>query len=107
MKKPDYYICDLLNECIDRFSETFSHTLDTLDYVPQAAFDNVLKQISKYYARRLKRLKGIDKAHRRELTDKKRIFQLFGKRKPINSVEVIPVENLPAQTTPAEVVEDA
>lgn len=55
----DYKENNLIDECLVRFYETFKHTLDTADYVPEKYNDKILAYIFK----RLKRkFKHIDRA---------------------------------------------
>lgn len=37
----------LINECLDKYYETFSHTLDTADFVPDKFNDKILNYIFK------------------------------------------------------------
>ena len=66
----NYHKNDLLDECLDRFYCTFSHTLDTSDYVPQAFNDKILKYIFKCMRKKFRELdiedRQYQKAQRRE-----------------------------------------
>lgn len=57
----NFYKNDLIDETLDRFYQTFSHTLDTADYVP----DKFNKKIDKYIFKNLKKsFKCINKEDR-------------------------------------------
>lgn len=47
---------DLINECLNRYYETFSCTLDTADFVPDKYNDKILKYIFKNLKRVFKRI---------------------------------------------------
>ncbi len=52
----------LINECLSKYYETFAHTLDTADFVPEQYNDKILTYIFKNMR---KAFKKIDKADRR------------------------------------------
>ena len=52
----------LINECLSKYYETFAHTLDTADFVPEPYNDKILTYIFKNMR---KAFKKIDKADRR------------------------------------------
>lgn len=52
----------LINECLSKYYETFAHTLDTADFVPEPYNDRILAYIFKNMR---KAFKKIDKADRR------------------------------------------
>ena len=52
----------LINECLSKYYETFAHTLDTADFVPEPFNDTILAYIFKNMRKAFKR---IDKADRR------------------------------------------
>jgi len=47
---------DLINECLNRYYETFSCTLDTADFVPDKYNDKILKYIFKNLKKTFKRI---------------------------------------------------
>lgn len=63
----------LINKSLDKYYETFSHTLDTADYVPEK-FNN---KIHKYIYKNMKKaFRQIDKEDRLYQKDLKRKFKL-------------------------------
>ena len=52
----------LINECLSKYYETFAHTLDTADFVPEQYNDKINAYIFKNMRKAFKR---IDKADRR------------------------------------------
>ena len=72
----DYKDNDLIDECLERFYETFEHTLDTADYVPQKYNDKILKYIFKRLNRKFKQIdracKMYERAKKRKAQCKKR-----------------------------------
>lgn len=57
----DYKKNDLIDECLVRFYETFKHTLDTADFVPEKYNDKILAYIFKCMR---KNFKQIDREYR-------------------------------------------
>ncbi len=57
----DYKKNDLIDECLVRFYETFEHTLDTADFVPEKYNDKILAYIFKCMR---KNFKQIDREYR-------------------------------------------
>lgn len=59
---------DLIDECLVRYYETFSHTLDTCDYVPEKFNNKILKYIFKNMKRQFKKLDREDRKYQKKLT---------------------------------------
>lgn len=57
----------LVDECLDTFYETFRHTIDTSDYVPEKYNKKILKYIFKNMKRQFKKLDREDKQYQRML----------------------------------------
>ncbi|WP_251548497.1 hypothetical protein [Pumilibacter intestinalis] len=51
----------LINECLSKYYETFAHTLDTADFVPEQYNDRILAYIFKNMRKAFKRLDREDK----------------------------------------------
>lgn len=51
----------LINECLSKYYETFAHTLDTVDFVPEQYNDRILAYIFKNMRKAFKRLDREDK----------------------------------------------
>ncbi len=60
----------LINECLVRYYETFAHTLDTADYVPEKFNKKILAYIFKNMKRQFKKVDREDKRKQRELLKK-------------------------------------
>ena len=63
----------LINKTLDKYYETFSHTLDTADYVPEKFNSKIHKYI---YKNMKKAFRQIDKEDRKYQKDLKRKFKL-------------------------------
>ena len=59
---PNYHKNELINECLNKYYETFALTLDTADYVPAKFNAKILKYIFKSMK---KQFKVIDKEDKR------------------------------------------
>lgn len=72
----DYKENNLIDECLVRFYETFKHTLDTADYVPEKYNDKILAYIFKRMKRKFKQIdrvcKMYERAKKRKVQCKKR-----------------------------------
>lgn len=55
----------LINECLCKYYETFAHTLDTADFVPENYNAKILAYIFKNMKRAFKRLDKEDKRYQR------------------------------------------
>ncbi len=60
----------LINECLVKYYETFSHTLDTADYVPEKFNKRILAYIFKNMKRAFRKVDREDKRKQRELLKK-------------------------------------
>lgn len=56
---------DLIDECLVRYYETFAHTLDTSDYVPEKYNMKILKYIFKNMKRQFRKLDKEDKRYQK------------------------------------------
>ena len=63
----------LINKTLDKFYETFSHTLDTADYVPDKFNDKISKYIYKNLIRTFKQIDKEDRIYQREIKRKERL----------------------------------
>ncbi len=57
----------LINECLVKYYETFSHTLDTADYVPKKYNKKILVYIFKNMKKQFKKLDRDDKRYQKQL----------------------------------------
>ena len=62
----------LINECPTKYYETFSHTLDTADYVPDKFNDKILNYIYKNMRKTFKRIDREDKKCQRQFVKEER-----------------------------------
>ena len=60
----------LINECLDKYYETFSHTLDTADFVPDKFNDKILNYIFKNLKKSFKVLDKEDRIFQRKVIKK-------------------------------------
>lgn len=58
---------DLIDECLGRYYQTFSLTLDTCDYVPKKYNDKILKYIFKCMKKSFRQIDKEDKIYQRSL----------------------------------------
>ena len=63
----------LINQCLEKYYETFAHTLDTGDYVPEKYNNKILKYIFKNMKRQFKKLDKEDKHYQRKAKKKARL----------------------------------
>lgn len=103
-KEISYKINDLMDECLSRYNDTYSHLLDTEDFVPERFTKKRLAFIFKQERKSWRRLKraykvgegaGIQKTLKRRQRSLKSMFALFFKKK--DNAE--PTENV---TPPSE-----
>ena len=60
----------LINECLSKYYETFAHTLDTADFVPEPYNDKINAYIFKNMRKAFKRLDREDRRFQRALRKK-------------------------------------
>lgn len=60
----------LINECLDKYYETFSKTLDTSDYVPEEYNAKIIAYVFKNLLRAFRSIDREDRKYRRELRRK-------------------------------------
>ena len=63
----------LINECLIKYYETFSYTLDTADFVPEKYNDKILRYIFKNMKKAFKRLDKADKQFQKEFRKKEKL----------------------------------
>lgn len=63
----------LINECLNKYYETFSHTLDTADFVPERYNDKINAYIFKNMKRAFKRIDKADKQFQKEFRKKEKL----------------------------------
>lgn len=66
----------LINKTLDKFYETFSHTLDTADYVPEKYTNKIHKYIFKNMKKSFRKIDREDRKFQKEL---KQQFQIKAK----------------------------
>lgn len=57
----------LINECLCKYYETFAHTLDTADYVPEKYNNKILAYIFKNMKKQFKKINREDKRYQKQL----------------------------------------
>lgn len=57
----------LINECLIKYYETFAHTLDTADYVPEKYNNKILAYIFKNMKKQFKKIDREDKRYQKQL----------------------------------------
>lgn len=62
----------LINECLVKYYETFAHTLDTADYVPEKYNAKIIAYIFKNMKRQFKKIDREDRRKQREIAKKQR-----------------------------------
>lgn len=55
----------LINECLIKYYETFEHTLDTADYVPEKYNNKILAYIFKNMKKQFKKINREDKRYQK------------------------------------------
>ena len=63
----------LINECLNKYYETFSHTLDTADFVPEKYNYKINAYIFKNMKRAFKRIDKADKQFQKEFRKKEKL----------------------------------
>lgn len=63
----------LINQCLVKYYETFAHTLDTSDYVPEKYNDKILKYIFKNMKRQFRKIDKEDKIYQAKQRKKARL----------------------------------
>lgn len=63
----------LINRTLDKYYETFSHTLDTADYVPDKFNDKITKYIYKNMKKSFKQINKEDKKYQQEQKKKHKL----------------------------------
>ena len=63
----------LINKCLVTYYETFAHTLDTLDYVPEKYNNKILKYIFKNMKRQFRKIDKEDRKYQCEANKKARL----------------------------------
>ena len=63
----------LINECLVKYYETFAHTLDTSDYVPQKYNKKILAYIFKNMKRQFRRIDREDRTYQAKQREKARL----------------------------------
>lgn len=62
----------LINACLEKYYETFSRTLDTADFVPEAYNDKINKYIFKNMKKAFKKVNKADKRFQKALRKKQK-----------------------------------
>lgn len=70
----------LINECLDKYYETFSHTLDTADFVPDKFNDKILNYIFKNLKKSFKVLDKEDRVYQRKVIKEQKKNLRFEKK---------------------------
>ena len=65
----------LINQTLDKYYETFSHTLDTADYVPDKFNSKIIKYIYKNMKKSFNKIDKEDKKYQSELKKKEKLKQ--------------------------------
>lgn len=75
---------ELINECLTEYYETFAHTLDTVDYVPEKYNNKILAYVFKCMKKQFKKIDREDKRYQKTLKQGKPgfFFRRFFRRKP-------------------------
>ncbi len=60
----------LINECLEKYYETFSRMLDTADFVPEAYNDKILRYIFKNMKRAFRKVDREDRRYQKALRKK-------------------------------------
>ena len=62
----------LINTCLNKYYETFSHTRDTADFVPDEYNDKITKYIFKNMKKAFKRIDKEDRKYQRQFNKKQK-----------------------------------
>ena len=68
----NYYKNKLINECLAKYYETFAHTLDTADYVPEKFNDEIYRYIMKNLRKQFRKINREDRLYQKQLAAKKK-----------------------------------
>ncbi|MGN1221942.1 MAG: hypothetical protein ACI4TT_01750 [Christensenellales bacterium] len=71
----------LINKTLDKYYETFSHMLDTADYVPEKFNNKISKYIYKNMKKSFKRIDKEDNKYQKDLKRKKKTTEKKAKSK--------------------------
>ncbi len=63
----------LINTCLDKYYETFSHTLDTADFVPDEYNDKIVKYIFKNMKKAFRRIDKEDRKYQRQVAKRQKL----------------------------------
>lgn len=63
----------LINKCLVTYYETFAHTLDTSDYVPEKYNNKILKYIFKNMKRQFRKIDKDDRQYQRQASKNARL----------------------------------
>ena len=69
----NYHKNKLINKTLDKYYETFSHTLDTVDFVPEKFNIKIGKYIFKNMKKAFRQIDKEDRVYQRELRKKLKI----------------------------------
>lgn len=85
---------ELINECLVTYYQTFAHTLDTADYVPEKYNNKILKYIFKNMKRQFGKINKEDRKYQRKLSKKAKIkARLKAKRAKKNKIDKVIKDN--------------
>ena len=68
----NYHKNELINQCLDEFYETFSHTLDTAEFVPEKYNDKINKYIFKNMKKAFRKIDKEDRIYQRQAKRKEK-----------------------------------
>lgn len=72
---------ELINTALDKYYETFSHTLDTADFVPEKYNDKINRYIFKNMKKAFKRIDKEDKIYQKSVKKTQKIAKRQEKRR--------------------------
>ena len=70
----------LINETLDKYYDTFSHTLDTTDFVPEKYNKKICKYIFKNMKKAFRKINKEDRKFQREFNKKQRKLKKLKKK---------------------------
>lgn len=74
----------LINQTLDKYYETFEHTLDTADYVPEKYNEKISKYIFKNMKKAFKRIDKEDrkfqKVFKKKVKEKEKLLKIKGEK---------------------------
>ena len=85
----------LINKTLDKFYETFSHTLDTADFVPEKYNKYICKYIFKNMKKAFRKIDKEDRKYQKQLKEKLKIAEKNAKNQ----------EKMPKNTQKTEILE--